>query len=186
MDSEPNYYEASVRILAEHGVTGFTWADHERYIGISIQETVSDWKTRYDLAAPVEAIVAAKNRHYLELARAGTRVYPENAVPQENADWPVLTYRQTGSNPVHYLTGGRSAGERDGFELTARGPDVLANAGVRDYLRALLAGTAARGTWGGPGREPGKFHSPWALAIDRYGRVHVLDTENHRVQRIGF
>ncbi len=77
MDSEPNYYEASVRILAELGVTGFTWADHERYIGISIQETVSDWKERYDLAAPVEAIVAAKNRHYLELARVGTRVYPE-------------------------------------------------------------------------------------------------------------
>ncbi|WP_093790624.1 HAD family phosphatase [Streptomyces sp. cf124] len=77
VDSEPNYYEASVRILAEHGVTGFTWADHERYIGISIQETVSDWKERYDLAAPVEAIVAAKNRHCLELARTGTRVYPE-------------------------------------------------------------------------------------------------------------
>jgi hypothetical protein len=42
------------------------------------------------------------------------------------------------------------------------------------------------GTWGGPGREPGKFHSPWAMAIDRHGRIHVLDTENHRVQRISF
>ena len=42
------------------------------------------------------------------------------------------------------------------------------------------------GDWGGPGREPGRFHSPWALAIDRRGRVHVLDTENHRVQRIAF
>ncbi|MGW0843909.1 HAD family hydrolase [Streptomyces sp. NPDC002787] len=77
VDSEPNYYEASLRILAEHGVTGFTWADHERYVGISIQETVSDWKDRYGLAAPVEAIVAQKNRHYLELARTGTHVYPE-------------------------------------------------------------------------------------------------------------
>ena len=42
------------------------------------------------------------------------------------------------------------------------------------------------GCWGGPGREPGKFFSPWALAIDSYGRIHVADTENHRVQRIGF
>jgi hypothetical protein len=42
------------------------------------------------------------------------------------------------------------------------------------------------GCWGGPGREPGRFHCPWALAIDSRGRVHVLDTENHRVQRIDF
>ncbi|MBZ3901791.1 MULTISPECIES: HAD family hydrolase [Streptomyces] len=77
VDSEPNYYEASLRILAEYGVTGFTWADHERYVGISVHETVAHWRERYGLAAPAEAIVAAKNRHYLELARTGTRVYPE-------------------------------------------------------------------------------------------------------------
>jgi DNA-binding beta-propeller fold protein YncE len=42
------------------------------------------------------------------------------------------------------------------------------------------------GCWGGPGREPGRFHCPWALAIDSRGSIHVLDTENHRVQRIRF
>ena len=42
------------------------------------------------------------------------------------------------------------------------------------------------GVWGGPGREPGKLHSPWGLVVDRRGRVHVLDTENHRVQRLRF
>jgi DNA-binding beta-propeller fold protein YncE len=42
------------------------------------------------------------------------------------------------------------------------------------------------GTWGGPGREPGKLASPWALAVDSQGRVHVLDSENDRVQRISF
>jgi DNA-binding beta-propeller fold protein YncE len=42
------------------------------------------------------------------------------------------------------------------------------------------------GTWGGPGKQPGKLHSPWALAVDSRGRVHVIDTENHRVQRIAF
>jgi DNA-binding beta-propeller fold protein YncE len=42
------------------------------------------------------------------------------------------------------------------------------------------------GSWGGPGREPGRLASPWALAVDRRGRVHVVDSENDRVQRIEF
>jgi DNA-binding beta-propeller fold protein YncE len=42
------------------------------------------------------------------------------------------------------------------------------------------------GTWGGPGREPGRLAAPWALAVDSTGRVHVVDSENHRVQRIRF
>ena len=40
------------------------------------------------------------------------------------------------------------------------------------------------GCWGGPGKLPGQLHSPWALAVDSKGRVHVCDSENHRVQRI--
>jgi DNA-binding beta-propeller fold protein YncE len=42
------------------------------------------------------------------------------------------------------------------------------------------------GCWGGAGREPGRFCNPWGLAVDSKGRVHVLDSENHRVQRINF
>jgi hypothetical protein len=42
------------------------------------------------------------------------------------------------------------------------------------------------GCWGGPGREPGRLCSPWALVVDSRGRVHVIDSENHRVQRIRF
>jgi DNA-binding beta-propeller fold protein YncE len=42
------------------------------------------------------------------------------------------------------------------------------------------------GCWGGPGREPGRLRSPWALAVDSRGRVHVIDSENDRVQRINF
>ena len=39
---------------------------------------------------------------------------------------------------------------------------------------------------GGQGREPGRLFMPWALAVDSKGSVHVLDSENHRVQRIAF
>jgi NHL repeat len=44
----------------------------------------------------------------------------------------------------------------------------------------------SRGTWGGPGREPGRLQGPWALAVDSRGQVHVVDSENDRIQRIDF
>ncbi|MFG2123245.1 HAD family hydrolase [Streptomyces sp. NPDC048710] len=77
VDSEPNYYEASRQTLAEHGVPGFTWAEHESYVGISTLETVSTLRERYGLRATVDELFRATNRRYLELARAGTLAYPE-------------------------------------------------------------------------------------------------------------
>ncbi|MFJ8635769.1 HAD family hydrolase [Streptomyces sp. NPDC093568] len=77
VDSEPNYFEAGRRLLAEHGIPDFTWADHERHVGISTLETVTRWKREYGLDASVDDLLADKNRRYLELARAATRVYPE-------------------------------------------------------------------------------------------------------------
>ena len=40
------------------------------------------------------------------------------------------------------------------------------------------------GCWGRRGRAPGELDHPWALVRDSQGRIHVLDTQNHRVQRI--
>ncbi|MGW6297084.1 HAD family hydrolase [Streptomyces sp. NPDC055058] len=77
VDSEPNYYEAGRRTLAEYGVPDFSWDEHERYVGISTRETIADWRERYGLRAPAEEILAVKNRHYLELAGSTTRAYPE-------------------------------------------------------------------------------------------------------------
>ena len=37
-------------------------------------------------------------------------------------------------------------------------------------------------TWGGPGREPGKFRLPHSLAFDDRERVWVCDRENFRIQ----
>ncbi|MEU6590675.1 HAD family phosphatase [Streptomyces sp. NPDC046881] len=77
VDSEPNYYEASRQTLAEHGVPGFSWTDHESYVGISTRETAALWRERYGLRAPAAELLAATNRRYLALARRNTRVYPE-------------------------------------------------------------------------------------------------------------
>lgn len=77
VDSEPNYYEAGRLTLAEYGVPDFSWAEHERYVGISTRETIADWRERYRLRAPVEELLSVKNRHYIGLARASTRAYPE-------------------------------------------------------------------------------------------------------------
>ncbi|MFF4117028.1 HAD family hydrolase [Streptomyces sp. NPDC001714] len=77
VDSEPNYYEATRQMLAEHGVTDFTWAEHERLVGISTLETVTLLRDRHGLRPPVAELLAETNRRYLELARTGTRAYPE-------------------------------------------------------------------------------------------------------------
>ncbi|MYW21567.1 HAD family phosphatase [Streptomyces sp. SID161] len=77
VDSEPNYYEASRQTLAEYGVPGFTWAEHESYVGVSTRETVQIWRDRHGLRAPVAELLTAMNRRYLDLARAHTPVYPE-------------------------------------------------------------------------------------------------------------
>lgn len=38
--------------------------------------------------------------------------------------------------------------------------------------------------WGRPGHNPGELYQPWGLVCDSTGRLHVLDSNNHRVQRV--
>ncbi|MEW1672235.1 HAD family phosphatase [Streptomyces noursei] len=77
VDSEPTYFEAGRRLLAQYGVTDFTWERHARFIGIGTRETLEILAREYGLNAPVEELLARKNRLYLELARAGTAVFPQ-------------------------------------------------------------------------------------------------------------
>lgn len=42
------------------------------------------------------------------------------------------------------------------------------------------------GTWGEPGHGPGQLQAPWALAVDSRGQIHVVDSDNDRIQRIDF
>ncbi|MGW4034496.1 HAD family hydrolase [Streptomyces sp. NPDC004838] len=77
VDSEPNYYEAGRRLLAGYGVTDFSWERHTDFIGIGTRETLTVLREEHGIDAPVEELLAGKNRHYLELARASTEVYPQ-------------------------------------------------------------------------------------------------------------
>ncbi|GGU46070.1 HAD family hydrolase [Streptomyces lavendofoliae] len=77
VDSEPNYYEAGRRLLERYGVTDFGWERHTDFIGIGTRETLAALKEEYGLDAPLDELLAGKNRHYLELARAATEVFPE-------------------------------------------------------------------------------------------------------------
>ncbi|MGW1373461.1 HAD family hydrolase [Streptomyces sp. NPDC002446] len=77
VDSEPNYYEAGRRLLAGYGVADFRWEHHARFIGIGTRETLEILSREFGIDAPVEELLAGKNRAYLELARAHTEVFPE-------------------------------------------------------------------------------------------------------------
>ncbi|MFF8645789.1 HAD family hydrolase [Streptomyces sp. NPDC015345] len=77
VDSEPNYYEASRALLAEYTGREYTWADNEQYVGISSHETLARWRQEYGIGASVAELIADLDRRYLDLARAGTHVYPQ-------------------------------------------------------------------------------------------------------------
>ena len=82
-------------------------------------------------------------------ALVGTRVYPDQGIPQSNTVWPCLTWQAQGSDRRHHLTGDASEIERDSFELEVHGPRQEQCTEVRDRLRAMFSGTACRGRWGG-------------------------------------
>jgi hypothetical protein len=74
--------------------------------------------------------------------------------------------------------------------------DVAFSRGPTPYLYVIEYGNnrmqkfsmdgKSLGTWGTAGRGPGRLASPWALGVDHLGSVHVIDSDNDRVQRIDF
>ncbi|WP_338693820.1 HAD family phosphatase [Streptomyces sp. Q6] len=77
VDSEPNYYKATLGTLGRYGVTDYTWADNEAYVGISTQETIGLWKRRYGIDAPDTEMLDDLNTRYLDIARVDTHVFPQ-------------------------------------------------------------------------------------------------------------
>ncbi|AEW93226.1 MULTISPECIES: HAD family hydrolase [Streptomycetaceae] len=76
VDSEPAYYEAGRQLLARYGVDGYSWEHHARFVGIGTEETLAALRAEYRIAAPVQELLAGKNRIYLELAGRTVRAFP--------------------------------------------------------------------------------------------------------------
>lgn len=75
VDSEPAYYEAGRRLFAPYGVPGFTWEQHERFVGIGTADTLAALREEYGIDTPAAELLAVLDRHYLELA-AAVEVFP--------------------------------------------------------------------------------------------------------------
>ncbi len=77
IDSEPNYYQASRRLLARYGVTDFSWEQYARFIGIATHESLETLRREYRLPASLEELLTGKHELYLALAARSTRVFPQ-------------------------------------------------------------------------------------------------------------
>ncbi|MFO1081270.1 MAG: hypothetical protein U1E23_11690 [Reyranellaceae bacterium] len=67
----------------------------------------------------------------------------------------------------------------------AQAPDggiYVADGYGNSHVHRFAADGSLATTWGGPGKGPGTFTTPHAVAVDGAGRVLVADRENDRVQ----
>jgi DNA-binding beta-propeller fold protein YncE len=95
-------------------------------------------------------------------------------------DKPADTGFKAWKTPVQ-----RAAGPFNMVTNVALGPN--GNLYVADgYGNARVHAFSPDGTllfsWGEPGKGPGQFNLPHAIAVDRRGRVYVADRENSRIQ----
>lgn len=66
--------------------------------------------------------------------------------------------------------------------VEAEGVVYLCEFGNHRVQKFTLAGEFLGG-WGRNGRQPGELDQPWGITRDSHGRMYVIDTYNHRVQR---
>jgi beta-phosphoglucomutase-like phosphatase (HAD superfamily) len=182
VDSEPNYYEASRRLLAEHGIA-FTWQDNEQYVGISTWETLGIWQARYGITAPRAELLAELNHRYLELARTATRAYPEMRKFMELlAGEGVPMAVASGSSPeaIDAILAGtgldaylRTTVSADEVAHGKPAPDVFLEAARRGPPAARLRGPGGRrtGRGRGPRRRDALHRDPLRRGAGRRPRV---------------
>jgi len=76
IDSEPNYFEADRRVMAEYGVV-LTEEMHKEFTGIGNKQMAKFVKEKYKLKDPIEVILRKKDKMYMDLALHNTRVFPQ-------------------------------------------------------------------------------------------------------------
>jgi DNA-binding beta-propeller fold protein YncE len=77
----------------------------------------------------------------------------------------------------------KTGGLHDASQSDSQGYVIVCEYGNHRLQKFTLLGQSL-GCWGTHGRNPGQLHNPWALVHDSQGRIHVLDSNNNRVQRI--
>lgn len=113
VDSEPHYYEAGRLTLERYGVTGFTWEQHSRFIGIGTRETLETLRAEYGIDAPVDELLAVKNRHYLELVTTSATAFPQMRAFVERL--------HTAGHPLAVASGSSRAAIEAALEATGLG-----------------------------------------------------------------
>ncbi|MEB3961398.1 HAD family phosphatase [Streptomyces kunmingensis] len=146
VDSEPNYFKASLGTLARYGVTDFTWADHETYVGISTLETIGMWRRTYGIEDPDHVLLDDLNARYLELARADTHVFPQMRLFVERlheAGTPMIVASGSSPEAIEAILSGTGLGtlltryvSADEVEHGKPAPDVFLEAARRLGVRA--------------------------------------------------
>jgi len=70
------------------------------------------------------------------------------------------------------------------YDLVLDGPYVYVCEFGNHRIQKFTRDGEVVGTWGRAGREKGELENPWAIVKDSRNRLHVLDTNNQRVQRV--
>lgn len=70
------------------------------------------------------------------------------------------------------------------YDIVLDGPHVYVCEFGNHRVQKFTRDGKLVGTWGKAGREEGELENPWAIVKDSRNRLHILDTNNQRVQRI--
>ena len=100
VDSEENYFQSDVRILARRGAT-LTREHKARYIGCGNRDIMERFIAEFGLPDAPEGLLEEKNAEYLALARENTVVFPEMRVLIEGLSSRGIPMAvASGSSPV--------------------------------------------------------------------------------------
>ena len=124
IDSEPNYYEADRRLLADYGVD-FSVEMKKRFVGSGNVEMIQEVKRMYDLPDSVDVLLDKKNRYYMEIAEKSTQAFPEMrklVMAYHEAGVPLAVASGSSPDIIEKLT--RAVGLIDCFDLLISSEEV--------------------------------------------------------------
>ncbi len=97
----------------------------------------------------------------------------------------LQVFDNSGKLLFQWGTQGHAAGELYyPYDLLLDGEHVYVLEYGNHRVQKFTRSGESLGVWGHEGRGPGELYNPWGVVLDRQRRLHVLDSNNHRVQRV--